>query len=103
MTITGKTTGRGNINDLVQVGSLESDIAFEGDFRLYPNPVQGDILNVELLENERFTYRILNMIGQTVGSGNSEGQINVSDLESGIYYIEVNDGEEVNSAKFIKY
>ena len=100
--ITGTTTGRGNINNLIEVGTLDSGVAFEEDFRLYPNPVQGDMLNVELSEGDKFTYRILNMIGQTVGLGNSEGLVNVGQLESGMYFIEINDGEEIMSAKFIK-
>ena len=103
VTITGITSGRGNIKDLIAVGTVDSNEIFEGDLRLYPNPVQGNVLNVQLLDNEKFTYRILNMIGQTVDTGNSQGQVNVSGLESGIYYIEVNDGEDISSAKFIKY
>ncbi|MDB9960816.1 DUF5011 domain-containing protein [Oceanihabitans sp.] len=102
VTITGTTTGRGNINSLIEVGTQESDITFEDDFRLYPNPVQGNILNVELPQGENFTYRILNVIGQSVSFGDSEGEVNVSTLESGMYFIEVNDGDELMTKKFIK-
>ncbi|MFD2822446.1 immunoglobulin-like domain-containing protein [Lacinutrix iliipiscaria] len=100
--ITGTTTGRGDINNLIEVGTLNSEVAFEGDFKFYPNPVKGNILNVELLEGDEFSYKIINMIGQTVRSGNSEGQVNVSQLEAGMYFIEINDGEEIMTKKFIK-
>ena len=102
VTITGTTSARGDINDLVAVGSLDTEGGFEDDFKLYPNPVKGDILNVELPEGEAFRYRIVNMIGQTVGKGDSTGQIDVSNLRSGLYFIEVNDGEEVMTKRFIR-
>ena len=102
VTITGTTSSRGDINSLVEVGSLRIEVAFEDDFRIYPNPVSGSILNVELLEGKEFSYRIINMIGQTINSGNSNGQVNVSKLQEGMYFIEINDGEEAMVKKFIK-
>jgi len=102
VTITGTTSGRGDINNLINVGTLDSDVAFEEDFRLYPNPVEGEILHIELPEGEKFTYKILNVIGQAIRTGSSEGKVSVSNLESGMYFIEVNDGEEVMTKKFIK-
>jgi len=103
VTITGTTSGRGNINDLIKVGTLDSGVAaFEDDFRIYPNPVQGQILNVELSEGDKFTYKILNVLGQVISSGESEGEVSVTALESGMYFIEVNDGNEIMTKKFIK-
>ncbi|OUR93868.1 hypothetical protein A9Q87_03925 [Flavobacteriales bacterium 34_180_T64] len=100
--ITGTNSGRGDMNDLVLVGSLDSPELSEFDLRIHPNPVKGNILNVELPEGESFSYRIMNMVGQTILRGNSEGEINVSSLESGMYFIEVNDGEEILTKKFMR-
>ena len=102
VTITGTTAGRGHINTLIEVGTQKSDITFEEDFKLYPNPVHGDILNIELPQVEPFSYRILNLVGRIIQDGNSEGKINVSNLKSGLYFIEVNDGDEIMLKKFIK-
>jgi hypothetical protein len=48
------------------------------------------------------TYRIANILGQTVKSGSLNGEINVSELKPGLYIVEVNDGDEIMSKKFIK-
>ena len=70
---------------------------------IYPNPVKGSILNVKLLDQVEATYRIVNMIGQTVATGElKDNKVDVSNLRSGVYFIEVNDGEEVMTKKFIR-
>ena len=102
VTITGTNSSKGEKNSLKAVGTLRSPINFEDNFLVYPNPVKGNILNVELFESDHFSYRIINMIGQTVKTGETSRQINVSSLKSGMYFIEVNDGEEVMTKKFIK-
>ena len=102
VTITGTNSGRGSKDDLVLVGSLDSSVGFEDDFRLYPNPVKGDVINIELPDGEKFSYTIKNMVGQTIDRGNSEGKVNIGKLESGMYFIEVNDGEEIMIKKFMR-
>lgn len=107
VTITGTTSSRGEINSLVVVGTGDTrdagDFDFEEDFLLYPNPVLNNMLNIVLPENSEGTYRIMNMIGQEVLSGKLTNQhINVSKLRSGMYFIEVNDGDELMTKKFIK-
>ena len=71
-------------------------------FNLYPNPVE-NILNVSMIDNRKATYRIYSMIGQEVKSGNlNQNEISVSNLESGLYIFEVNDGEKTITKKFVK-
>jgi bacillolysin len=71
-------------------------------FNLYPNPVE-NVLNVSMIDNRKATYRIYSMIGQEVKSGNlNQNEINVSNLESGLYIFEVNDGEKMITKKFVK-
>ncbi|MDT0557893.1 DUF5011 domain-containing protein [Ichthyenterobacterium sp. W332] len=104
VTITGISgTARGNNDKLIVVGSLADEIAFEEDFKLYPNPVKGTILNIELPEGDaKFTYRIMNVLGRTIMNGSSEGSINIENLNAGVYFIEVNDGEDIMMMKFIR-
>ena len=102
VTITGTNSSRGEINDLLLVGSLNEKEISELDLRIHPNPVKGDILNVELPEGGKFDYVIKNMLGQTITKGNSTGQIKVSNLDAGMYFIEVNDGDEILTKKFIR-
>ncbi len=108
VTITGITNGGTSENSITSLGggytTTSSDTeGFEGDFMVYPNPVKGSILNVKLLDQAEATYRIVNMIGQTVASGElRDNKVDVSQLRSGVYFIEVNDGEEVMTKKFIR-
>ena len=102
ITITGTNSGR---RDLDQSVKIKTDLPNEnnnGNLILYPNPVKGNVLNVEMLESDKFSYTIKNMLGQVVTKGISEGKVDVSELNSGMYFIEVNDGEGIITKKFIR-
>ena len=85
------------------LGDGDDEFDFDGDFLLYPNPVQ-TILNVKMLDaSDAFTYRIFNMVGQTLRNGDlSSTSIDVQNLQSGVYFIEINNGEEFSTQRFIK-
>lgn len=104
VTITGIGAGaRGNGNSIQFVRQMDSeDMAFEDDFMVYPNPVKGSTLYVKLLETTDSKYRIVNMLGQTMLEGTLDKELDVSNLSAGVYFIEVNDGEEVMTKKFVK-
>ena len=69
---------------------------------LYPNPTK-DILNIETNSVNTLSYSIVNYLGQIVKSGNIENNVlNVTTLNSGIYILEVNDGQKSVTKKFIK-
>lgn len=74
-----------------------SDVAF----KVYPNPVK-HTLNVSLLGVEAQTYQITNMVGQIVMKGVFTETINVTNLESGVYMLQLVTGEDVKSKRFIK-
>ena len=94
-----------NIN-LTTSGASRGDIittdANSKDFKLYPNPVKGNVLYVDLLESDKFTYAIKNMLGQVVVKGDSTGQVDVTTLQAGMYFIEINEGEDILTKKFIR-
>ena len=109
VTITGNTGTAFAGNSITAIGGVQgfgsgdSDAAFEGDMLLYPNPTT-TFLNVRLLESiDNTTFKIVNTLGQEVMSGLlTEQPLNVGRLKSGIYIIEINDGEEIISQRFIK-
>ena len=71
-------------------------------FNLYPNPVKGDVLNISNLEKPS-NYRVYNMMGQEIISGKiEENNVNVGELKAGVYLIEINDGENIQTKRFIK-
>ena len=66
---------------------------------LYPNPTSG-MLYIEL--DNPFDAVIYNYQGQVVmREYNNDGQINLSDLSTGIYFIEIRDGHNVMIEKLI--
>jgi len=77
----------------------------DDDFVMYPNPVSGHTLNIKLFDNyyENISFEVVNMLGQTLLEGKLEdSRINVSSLNAGVYFIKINDGDEVMVRKFIK-
>ncbi|WP_136669105.1 M4 family metallopeptidase [Flavobacterium sp. H122] len=76
--------------------------AFSSEIKIYPNPVE-NILNVSGGFERELSFRVVNLLGQQVLQGKVAGEINVESLTKGMYYIEMNDGDEVVlSQKFIK-
>lgn len=72
------------------------------DFDMYPNPVES-ILNVAMVDNRKVSFAIYNLNGQQIKTGKvAQKEINVSDLASGLYILEVNDGQKTISKKFTK-
>ena len=111
--ITGKTgttaakSGVKNSGSITYLSSLNtSELSnFEDDFMLYPNPVEGSFMTVDLQnsDSDSITFKISNTIGQLVGKGVlTNNTINVNSLKKGIYIIEINDGTEKMIKKFVK-
>ena len=72
------------------------------EFSMYPNPVE-NMLKVSLLDNRKASFRIYTLTGQKVKSGNlNQNEINVSSLKSGVYILEINDGQKTITKKFVK-
>jgi hypothetical protein len=62
------------------------------DVLIYPNPASS-VLNVRMTDSRK-RNRLINFLGQQVDTGElSESGINVSALETGVYILEVNDGQ----------
>ncbi|AXT18521.1 T9SS C-terminal target domain-containing protein [Flavobacteriaceae bacterium AU392] len=72
------------------------------DIVLYPNPVQGNTLNVSSNFDD-LSYEVYNIIGQVVSKGKVINKvINVSELTSAVYHIRFTTGEETITKRFIK-
>jgi len=71
-------------------------------FKLYPNPVRGDLLNISNLEKSS-DYRIFNMTGQELQRNHIENNtIYVGTLSRGTYLIEIKDDTSTTTKQFIK-
>jgi hypothetical protein len=112
------TSGYGNnlyIDDIrvynttnVGVEVAESD----NSVKVYPNPATDQLnLDVNLANSANVTYQIVNSLGQTVlennlgnlTNGEHNQSVNISDLASGFYYVQINiDGNIISKKLTIK-
>ena len=78
-----------------------NDLQTLSNLTLYPNPVL-DKLYLETSE-QNWNYQILNLQGQLILKGNYEDNIEVSQLPSGIYFLQLSREDEMYRAvKFVK-
>jgi len=109
VTITGNTSNTNAIASTEGIRFIAADTNgfIGGDtegleaFSIYPNPTKS-VLNVALDGDASATYQIVNMLGQVVKYGDIQQQINVSNLKPGVYFMQIDDGEEVNTQRFVK-
>ena len=79
----------------------ESFAKTTNDIRVYPNPTK-DFLNITST-SEDATYRVFNLMGQTILDGKvANGTIDVSRLSNGNYVIEVTNNGTSTTKRFIK-
>jgi bacillolysin len=82
--------------------STTTETQMEIPFSIYPNPVKGTVLNVQIGKDLE-DYRIINIMGQVVLKGQiKDGKVDVSSLNSGVYIFETNTYKEKIAKKFIK-
>ena len=79
-----------------------TELGVANTLTLFPNPVRGNMLHIKLDRGNVTSYNIINLYGQSVLSGSASNQINVDKLQSGIYFIEVSNGINTLTKKFIK-
>ncbi|AGC78104.1 putative secreted protein (Por secretion system target) [Nonlabens dokdonensis] len=85
-----------------QINSALSLEEIKTKFNMYPNPVSGSQL-FTTAQGENVNYVIYNLTGQTVAKGSLQGNsINVTELKSNVYLIQINDGSQTVTKKFIK-
>jgi bacillolysin len=89
------------ITDIVANATELGNEANIYDFYTYPNPAISTI-GVSVLDNRNTSFRIINSIGQVVKKGFTTKEVGVSDLKSGFYIFELNDGQKTLTKSFIK-
>ncbi|MBI3502177.1 MAG: protease inhibitor I42 family protein [Bacteroidetes bacterium] len=94
-----------NITSVTGVADLNSP----GNFTIYPNPATSSITIEGNVQSEKIRYSICNLIGAEIkageisSSGNLfKGNIPVSELANGMYFLKVTDGDSVWTKKLNK-
>jgi len=90
------------------LSTLES-IEFLEDISVFPNPINQGLLQLEIVsvESANLNLNISNLMGQTVkniksqrvSTGKNEITADISDLENGIYYLNISSGNQLNTIK----
>lgn len=73
---------------------------FYADFRIYPNPVSSE-LRIDGLQ-EKFEVRLFDLMGQLVLESKNQSKINIENLNSGTYILEIKAGNQIKQTKIIK-
>lgn len=79
-----------------------NNLATDSQITIYPNPVKGSVLNVEILNATAKDYVLYNLMGQVVAKGAYSEAINVSTLQAGVYILEVNADGNKFMKRFVK-
>ncbi|AXG71264.1 pesticidal crystal protein Cry22Aa [Kordia sp. SMS9] len=78
------------------------DTSIANTLTIFPNPVRGNLINIQLDRGTAKTYTIMNVYGQTIASGTASKQLQLHKIPSGVYFLEVSDGHHTLTKKFIK-
>jgi hypothetical protein len=83
------TSFKDNIDYTVEIDTDGLNEIGEIDFKLYPNPNQGDVIDLQI--DGEFTYSIVDLKGSIAlsGQGNGFTQINLNTLDKGIYILNI--------------
>jgi len=82
---------------------IEKNEMIAGQLKAFPNPVVGKQLTVQVRNAPTYYMQLVNAAGQVVQEGTRSGkeQLNLSDLPSGIYTLNVRNGDWKQSNKII--
>lgn len=72
-------------------------------FEIFPNPVS-DFIQIQLVEEGNYQYSIKNIAGQVISNGKINSlntSLNIEGIPNGSYFIELNNGKELYSQKFV--
>ena len=96
----GWTKIEGMILNIIPTTVAVYEFSYRQPLEVYPNPVS-DLLHIKNLPDEVVDYAIFNVLGQRVAAGSTCGAVSVAGLEQGIYVLQIKDGIQQETAKFI--
>nr|WP_052519831.1 GEVED domain-containing protein [Nonlabens ulvanivorans] len=83
-------------------GYLSTNTAVSTPFlTIYPNPVHNGYLHIAAPSLGTIDYSIINLQGQYISSGQTKQEVNVSDLPTGVYMIQIKTYKETIVKRFI--
>lgn len=90
---------------LVTADNLSTESFFSSNFMVYPNPAN-NVLNIDAKQGMKFSkVEMTDLNGRVVKTMNVDAittQLNISDLNAGVYFLKVSSNEGVGTSKIIK-
>ena len=96
----GWTKIEGMILNIIPTTVAVHEFSHRQPLEVYPNPVS-DLLHIKNLPDEVVDYAIFNVLGQRGAAGSTSGAVSVAGLGQGIYVLQIKDGIQQETAKFI--
>lgn len=110
-TVTAVTTdpnnwilNKGTVTKDVNLVGINENESIANQIRVYPNPATNFLFVDYSVSIEDYEYVIFDITGKSILKGLFGQKINISDLESGLYFIQItsNENDVLKFAKFIK-
>lgn len=110
-TVTAVTTdpnnwilNKGTVTKDVNLVGINENESIANQIRVYPNPATNFLFVDSSVSIEDYEYVIFDITGKSILKGLFGQKINISDLESGLYFIQItsNENDVLKFAKFIK-
>lgn len=84
-------------------GIADEGAASKNEILVYPNPANDRLFFNEVIKNSRMNFSIIDLLGKTLIQNSVDlDYIDISTLENGVYFIQLNDGSTTSTAKFVK-
>ena len=96
----GMTKVEGIILNIIPTPTAVNEFSLQQPLEVYPNPVS-DVLYLKNLPCETVQYSIVNVLGQEVMTGLSNGSISVAALEKGVYVLQIKGERLLETTRFI--
>ena len=96
----GMTKVEGIILNIIPTADAVHEITSQQSVEVYPNPVT-DVLYIKNIPCETVEYSIFNVVGQKVASGSSNGSISITELERGLYFLQIKGEKLLGTVKFV--
>lgn len=95
---------KGTVTKDVNLVGINENQSIANQIRVYPNPATNYLFVDSSVSIEEFEYVIFDITGKSITKGIVGQKINILDLESGLYFIQITSKENdtVKFAKFVK-
>ncbi|NBW28346.1 MAG: T9SS C-terminal target domain-containing protein [Flavobacteriaceae bacterium] len=88
-----------NLADFTTLQTQDNEIA---GLRVYPNPISNGVLHVESHLNMEKTISLFDVLGkEIIKTTTSNNTINIANLNSGIYFVKITEGEKTATKKLV--